>query len=276
MKVLVLGATGMLGHKLMQRLDQRFQVWGTVRGVADAARRFPALASASILGGVSASDLDSVGRALDEIQPQAVINCIGIVKQLEQAYDPIACISINSLFPHLLAALCAERGIRLVHMSTDCVFSGKQGPYSESDPPDPDDLYGRSKLLGELAGPGCFTIRTSIIGRQLQHGKSLIEWFLSEKTGTVHGYDRALYSGFTPLAMSDIIADVLQNQPQLSGVWHVSSEGHQQVSAIAYSQSDLRPGHNHRAGRKIGVRLAGWTAAVFARPPVSRPCPGKT
>lgn len=224
MKVLILGASGMLGHKMMQRLDERFEVWGSVRGDAEKARRFKALASARLMGGVSATDLKSVAKALEQVQPQVVINCIGIVKQLEQAYDPVACISINSLFPHQLAGLCAPNGIRLLQISTDCVFSGNQGPYLENDNPDPTDLYGRSKLLGELDEPGCLTIRTSIIGRQLQHGKSLIEWFLSEKGGIVRGYANALYTGFTTLALSDVVADIIENYPRLEGIWHVSSQ----------------------------------------------------
>lgn len=246
MKVLILGASGMLGHKMTQRLDQRFEVWGTVRGDAEKARDFEALASANLIGGVSATELGSIAKALEQVQPQVVVNCVGIVKQLEQAYDPVACITINSLFPHQLAGLCNQQGIRLLHISTDCVFSGNKGPYRESDNPDPTDLYGRSKLLGEVEAPGCLTMRTSIIGRQLQHGKSLIEWFLSEKGGTVQGYANALYTGLTTLAMSDLVADIIENHPQLDGIWHVSSQ--------AISKYDLLTIVNRVYGLKITVQ----------------------
>lgn len=224
MKVLVLGAAGMLGHKMLQRLSLRFETVGTVRGEANPYRHFPALASATLLGGVSADDLPSVAGALERVKPQAVINCIGIVKQLKESKDPIASIQINSLFPHQLARLCDEYGARTVQFSTDCVFSGKNGPYQEIDQPDPLDLYGRSKLLGEIQGPGRLTLRTSIVGRELRGGKSLIEWFLSKKGGRAKGYAKALYTGLTTLAMADLVGDLLENQPGLHGMWHVSSQ----------------------------------------------------
>ena len=124
------------------------------------------------------------------------MNCVGIIKQLKEASDPVLTITLNSLLPHRLAALCTERGARLVHMSTDCVFSGRKGAYTEDDLPDPDDLYGRSKLLGEVDRPGCLTIRTSIFGRDFLKQDALLEWFLSNRGGHVRGYRNAIYSGF--------------------------------------------------------------------------------
>ncbi|MGH8659651.1 MAG: dTDP-4-dehydrorhamnose reductase family protein [Gammaproteobacteria bacterium] len=223
-KVLVLGATGMLGHKLVQKLSDRFDVCGTVRGDATEYRKYPALADAVLVPGVVAEDVDSLARALDTVRPDVAINCIGIVKQLKEAQDPVAAISINALLPHQLAQLCGERGVRLIHFSTDCVFSGREGNYREEDFADANDLYGRTKLLGEVTASGCLTLRTSILGRELDWGLSLIEWFLSQRGGHVKGFARALYSGMTTNAMADLVGNLISNFPDLSGLWHVSSD----------------------------------------------------
>lgn len=224
MKVIVLGATGMLGHKFVQRLGRRFEVAGTIRLAAADYCGAPALAGVRLLSGVTAEEPASVARALDTVKPEAVINCIGVIKQMKGAKDPVTAITVNSLFPHQLARLCAERGARLIHFSTDCVFSGSRGNYSEDDMPDPEDLYGRAKLLSEVIGPGCFTMRTSMIGRELRGRGSLIEWFLAQKDGQVKGFARVFYNGFTTIAMADLVADLLSDFPELDGLWHVSAD----------------------------------------------------
>ncbi len=224
MRVLLLGGAGMLGHKLCQRFREHFETWTTVRaGYRDYAR-YGLFDPERTLGGVDAVDFDSVVRAVAEVKPDAVINCIGIIKQLKAAKDPIVSLSINSLFPHRLANLCRASGARLIHISTDCVFSGRKGMYSEADVSDAEDLYGRSKFLGEVDQPGCLTLRTSIIGRELCSATGLIEWFLSNRGGKVRGFSGAVYSGFTTLALTRIIADVLKGQPGLTGLYQVSSD----------------------------------------------------
>ena len=224
MNVLVLGATGMLGHKLMQRLSGRFAVTGTVRGSADRFAKHPIVGSMSLLGSVQAEDLDSVARAIAAARPDAVVNCVGVIKQLPAAKAPIPSIQINALFPHRLAELCKASRARLVHLSTDCIFSGRKGAYTEDDPSDAEDLYGRTKFLGEVAEPGCLTLRTSIIGRQLEGRTSLIEWFLAQRGRRATGFARAIYSGLTTQALSDLIGDLLERHPEMSGVWHVSTD----------------------------------------------------
>jgi dTDP-4-dehydrorhamnose reductase len=149
---------------------------------------------------------------------------VGVIKQLPAAKAPIPSISINALFPHRLAQLCQACGARLVHVSTDCVFSGRKGRYTEDDPSDAEDLYGRTKFLGEVAGPGCLTLRTSIIGRELDRRTSLIEWFLSQRGRTVTGYARAIYTGLTTRALSELIGDILERHPDMSGLWHAASD----------------------------------------------------
>ena len=224
MRVLILGGSGMLGHKLWQTLRPRFDTYVTFRQRASAYARLGVFDTERAVGGVSALDFDSVARAFARVRPEAVVNCIGIVKQDAAATDPLTSIAVNALFPHRLAALCRAAGARLVHLSTDCVFSGRAGNYAEADAQDAGDLYGRTKLLGEVGGEGCLTLRTSMIGRELSGAHGLVEWFLSQRTGRVRGFRRAVFSGFTTEALSGIIAGVVADHPNLSGVWHVAAE----------------------------------------------------
>lgn len=226
-RVLVLGATGMLGHKLVQRLNAHgLPVVGSIRTPS-----FPSTAAAHAALGCAdriLTDVDvlndrTLAGAVDAAEPDVVINAIGVIKQLDASKDPITSIEINSLLPHRIANLCAKRGARLIHLSTDCVFAGRKGPYNEQSPTDAEDLYGRSKLLGEAAGPGCLTIRSSIVGRELRGRSSLIEWFLSQRRGKATGYAGALYTGLTTNTMADLMAMLVRDEPELSGIWHVAS-----------------------------------------------------
>jgi dTDP-4-dehydrorhamnose reductase len=175
-----------------------------------------------VISGVDVRVPDEPQRLLLDERPQVVINAAGVVKQRVAAADPVESIEVNSLFPHRLAASCRQAGARLVHISTDCVFSGNRGNYREADSPDPVDLYGRTKLLGEVTSDGCLTIRTSIIGLELAHYSGLIEWFLRQ-TETVRGYRQALWNGLTTIELARVI-DKLVKRKDLDGVWHVSAE----------------------------------------------------
>ena len=224
MKVLVLGGSGMLGHKLWQVFSSRFDTYVTVRKGFDSYKRYGLLTPARTVDNVSAQDLNSVIRAMDRVRPTVVMNCIGIVKQANTANDPLISIEVNALFPHRLARLCQGQGIRLIHISTDCVFSGRKGNYSENDLSDAEDLYGRTKFLGEVSYEDCLTLRTSMIGRELETSHGLIEWFLSQEGKTVGGYTRAIFSGFTTNALAEIIARIVDEQREMYGVWHVASD----------------------------------------------------
>ena len=224
MRVIVLGAAGMLGHKLLQRLRKDYEVAGTTRDAAPHRLLARVLSGITLYPGVEAANLSSLERAIDDWRAQVVLNCIGIIKQTKAATDPLPSITVNSLLPHQIAQITAARGARLIHFSTDCVFSGRRGNYVESDVPDPVDLYGRSKLLGEVAAPNALTLRTSIIGRELRGHLGLIDWFLSQRGGRINGYVRALYSGLTTVAMADLIARLIRDNPKLEGVWQVSGE----------------------------------------------------
>lgn len=227
LRVLVLGATGMLGHKLVQRLAAHgLPVVGTIRTraiPATAAARAALAGADRILTDVDVLNDRALAAAVDTAQPDVVINAVGVIKQVDAANDPITSIETNSLLPHRIAKLCASRGRRLIHLSTDCVFAGRQGPYNEDCPPDAEDLYGRSKLLGETTGTGCITIRSSIIGRELRGRSGLVEWFLAQRGGKATGYAGALYTGLTTNAMADLLATLVRTEQDLSGLWHVAS-----------------------------------------------------
>jgi dTDP-4-dehydrorhamnose reductase len=175
---------------------------------------------------VLAEEPGTVSKAIEASGADVVVNCIGVVKQADAARDPIPSIRINALFPHQVAAACRERGKRFIHISTDCVFSGSRGGYTEDDRADAIDLYGRSKLLGEATGPGSLTVRTSIIGRELASSYGLVEWFLGEAEAgnTVRGFTRAIFSGFTTQAFADTLIEVIIDHPNLQGLWHVSAD----------------------------------------------------
>lgn len=224
MRVLILGAAGMLGHKLWQSLEGQFDAWATVRGNADIYAHYNLFNPERLLGGIDAMDFDSIIRAVAATQPDVIVNCIGVIKQLAAANDSVVSLSLNSLFPHRLAALCKASRARLIHISTDCVFSGRKGMYTENAISDAEDLYGRTKYLGEVHAAPCLTMRTSIIGRELNTVSGLVEWFLSNRGGKVRGFTKAIYSGFSTLALARIIADVIRTSPHLEGVYHVSAE----------------------------------------------------
>jgi dTDP-4-dehydrorhamnose reductase len=224
MKVLVLGASGMLGSAVARVLSEsaELDVFATLRG--EGARRFfdPAIAQKFIVG-VDVENLDALADAMSQVRPDVVVNCVGVVKQLAQANDPLRVLPINSMLPHRLAKLCAVGGARLVHISTDCVFSGEKGLYLETDVSDATDLYGKSKFIGEVHSKNAVTLRTSIIGHELQNGHSLIDWFLAQDKAC-RGYTRALFSGVPTVVLAKIIRDVVIPRADLSGLYHIAAE----------------------------------------------------
>lgn len=224
MRVLILGAGGMLGHKLTQLLSLLHEVTGTVRASVASYERFEIMDPRRLVGGVEVSDFDKLLGVISEVNPEFIINCVGIIKQLEVESDPLECLSINTLFPHKLGNLCRASGIRLIHISTDGVFSGQKGAYKESDVSDAEDFYGRSKYLGEVSGENCLTVRTSIIGRELQSSSGLVEWFLRSGNARIQGYKKVIYTGLTTIELARVIQSIIETCPQLTGIYHVSSE----------------------------------------------------
>lgn len=223
MKILVLGATGMLGHSMFRVMSENkiWDVYGLVRSVRnkklfDIACQNKILAIDSIFNHRSLRDLIST------LKPTVVINCIGIIKSVAEEGEILTTIHTNSVLPHLLANFCGSIRARLIHISTDCVYSGTTGMYSENDKPDPVDLYGRTKLLGEVNYSNAITLRTSIIGHELVRKTGLLEWFLSQNL-RCRGYTRAIFSGFPTFVFSEIVRDLVIPDPNLHGLFHVGS-----------------------------------------------------
>jgi dTDP-4-dehydrorhamnose reductase len=222
-KVLVLGGSGMLGNTVLRLFADSpgYDVVATLRSPADVGSFVPDLRE-RLIPGVDIDDLERLTQLIVAVEPDVVINCIGVVKQLAEADDPLIAIPINALLPHRLAKLCLSVGARLVHISTDCVFSGAKGRYTEADLPDAQDLYGRSKLLGEVSYSHTVTLRTSIIGHELNSARGLVCWFLAQREA-VKGYTRAIFSGFPAVELAQIIRDVVIPDDGLSGLYHVAA-----------------------------------------------------
>ena len=223
-RILILGATGMLGNAVLRLFAQSpgYHVFGSVRS-SGALRILHSDLHPKVIADVDVENVDSLTRLFGVVHADVVINCVGLVKQLAEADDPLAAIPINALLPHRLARLCEVAGARLVHMSTDCVFSGAKGMYNETDASDAKDLYGRSKYLGEVDYPHAITLRTSIIGHELDGARSLVGWFLAQE-GRVKGYKRALFSGLPTVEVARVIRDHVIPHPELHGLYHVSAE----------------------------------------------------
>lgn len=169
-------------------------------------------------------DLQALVSVLDKVRPEVVINCVGLIKQIADAKDPLTALPINSMLPHQLALLCSLAQARLIHVSTDCVFSGRRGGYREDDISDAEDLYGKSKYIGELHDrPGAITLRTSIIGHELNSSQSLVDWFLSQQ-GAVKGFSKAIFSGLPTVELARVMKDYVLPRPELSGLYHVAAQ----------------------------------------------------
>ncbi|MBE0565728.1 MAG: SDR family oxidoreductase [Krumholzibacteria bacterium] len=225
-RVMILGGAGMLGHKLVQELGARFP--GTVATVREPAgdpwlARVPILQGDHVRCGVDALDFARTAAVIREVRPDVLVNCVGVIKQRPGAKDAIPSLTLNALLPHRLALLLEEWGGRLIHFSTDCVFSGRGGLYTEDSVADAVDLYGRTKHLGEVDAANALVIRSSIIGRELKHFASLIDWFLARAGGRVGGYTRVVYSGVTTRYMARLVGDLIERHPDLRGLWQLAS-----------------------------------------------------
>ncbi|MEP6947028.1 MAG: SDR family oxidoreductase [Acidobacteriota bacterium] len=223
MRILIFGANGMLGHKLYQQLGANFHSFGTIRGTFESIAHFPFFERDRIVENINAADSASIEAAIRRVEPNVVINAIGIIKQLPSSHNVISALSINSIFPHRLAEFGEKYGFRLISVSTDCVFDGKRGNYTEDDIPNAEDLYGKSKALGEVTVQNCLTLRTSIIGRELGTSHSLVEWVLSNRGKRIEGFTNAIYSGFPTIVFADIIKSLIVDHKELSGLYQVAS-----------------------------------------------------
>lgn len=224
MKVLVIGGSGMIGSTVLRVLSEKdeWEVFGTIR--EDGLKRFfPTSIAARLISGIDVENTDTLVKVLDKIRPNVVVNCVGLTKHKPEAEDPLVSISINTLMPHRLAALSRLVDARLIHISTDCVFSGGKGGYIEDDLADAQDVYGKSKALGELHYPHAITLRTSTIGHELQSKYGLLDWFLSQQ-GRCNGYRCAIFSGLPTVVFAQVVRDVVIPDTELSGLYHVGAK----------------------------------------------------
>jgi dTDP-4-dehydrorhamnose reductase len=224
--VVVIGGAGMLGHKMFQVLHREYSgTLCTVRSDAqrELLRQVGLPCGSEVLSGVDVMDFAALERLLAGLRPGVIVNCVGIIKQRSEAACAIPSITVNSLLPHKLAEMASGWGGRVIHFSTDCVFSGRKGAYTEEDPSDAEDLYGKTKFLGEVAAPNALTIRTSIIGRELEQHRSLLDWFLSNNHGCVRGFSRVIFSGVSTNYLAEFVARAIHEHPALSGLYQLAS-----------------------------------------------------
>lgn len=223
MRILILGGNGMLGHQAFGYFAEKYNTKATIRGNLEDYNLPPYFTRDNTYTNIDSSSFESIEQVIDDFSPNIVLNAIGIIKQRKDAKSYIPSIEINSLLPHKLANLTRSHSARLIHLSTDCVFSGRNGNYSENDLPDARDLYGLSKLLGELEDEHCLTLRTSIIGLELSSKLGLIEWFLAQ-TGEINGFNKAIYTGFTTMELVRILEKIIMEYSNLHGIFHVASD----------------------------------------------------
>jgi dTDP-4-dehydrorhamnose reductase len=225
MKILIFGTTGMLGHTLFNYLGQNnsdLNTFGLVRDESDF-RLFTKRQAKKLISAKFDIRHEDIRNIIEKVEPNLVLNCIGLIKQDNKSKSFIDSISINSLLPHIFSKVCDDKKIRLIHFSTDCVFSGTKGNYSEKDTPDCNDVYGLTKLLGEVNNPNHLTLRTSIIGHELKKNLGLLEWFLNEKN-EIKGFSNAIFSGLTTLEIAKFVKNFIIPEPNISGIYHLSSK----------------------------------------------------
>lgn len=270
-RVLILGITGMLGHTLFKEMRKydHFDVFGTTRNKSGLERFFSDEELIRIRDNVDADNFETVIRAIAAVQPTIIINCIGIIKQLPISNDPLTAITVNAQLPHRISLVARSANARFIHISTDCVFNGEKGFYSESDPSDAEDLYGRTKFLGEVDYPHCITLRTSIIGHELKTNFSLVDWFMSQEK-KIKGFTKAIYSGFPTIEMAHIISNFIIPNKTLAGLYHVSSEPISKydllkiIQKVYQKEIDIQPYNDYILDRSMDstrfTEATGYTA----------------
>jgi dTDP-4-dehydrorhamnose reductase len=257
MEILVIGGGGMLGHKLVQTFNDQFDVWTTLKGKFSDYEKYGIFDENKTIEAVDIEEFESVENVVKKIKPQVIINAVGIIKQLPSSKNVVKTLSINSIFPHKLVEVADRYSAKLIQISTDCVFDGEKGNYTEEDVSNATDVYGKSKNLGEIVGANCLTLRTSIIGRELQTSHSLVEWFLSSRGKKIKGFSNAIYSGFPTIVLADIIADLIHNHKDLAGLYHVSSEPINKLELLkllnkAYrAEVEIKPFDDFRIDRSL-------------------------
>lgn len=224
-RIIILGVTGMLGHKMWQKFSDRYDsIFAIIRKRKKDFDKYSFLKSDGVVESLDLCDFEKMEKVLSEIRPDIIINCAGVTPRSREAGDETATSTINSLLPHRLLAWGKQNKAKIIHFSTDCVFDGKTGNYDEKSPLNAYDLYGRTKILGEINDIDALTIRSSFIGRELDSGTELLEWLLSQHGKCVKGYRKAFFTGITTNLLADTVTDIIERFPALHGIYHISSE----------------------------------------------------
>jgi dTDP-4-dehydrorhamnose reductase len=223
-KLLVIGASGMIGSTVLRVLSDcnEYETYGAVRDIR-VSQFFDAHIVEHLFADIDAENHDSLVRLLEKSQPDVVINCAGLTKHKPDAENPLLSLPINTLMPHRLAGLCKLVGARMIHVSTDCVFSGDKGNYVEEDITDAHDVYGQSKAMGEVHDAHAITLRTSTIGPELQSHYGLLEWFFNQEK-VCNGYTQAIFSGLPTVVFAQIIRDIIIPGKGLTGLYHIAAK----------------------------------------------------
>lgn len=222
MKVIVLGASGLIGHKLFEKLSLRFETYGTLRLKVEEYDNDFFKDYDNFVDQIDVHNFNNLIKNLNRINPDVILNCVGITKRKNEINLPLESIYVNSIFPHKLLSWAISNKKRLIHFSTDCVFNGKEGNYSELSLTNSEDNYGRTKALGEVNSKNGLTIRSSFIGRELFTNSELLEWFLSEKKESIKGFKNALYSGVSTNFLAKTVGDIIEFFPELHGLRQLS------------------------------------------------------
>ena len=279
MKILILGSNGLVGNTISRYFFEKenYQTIAILRDYSKL-KLFHKKFHQKFLVIENILDYEKTKKIIKSVKPDILINCLGITnkeitnnpKQIEKF------IIINSLFPHWLQRLCSNIDARLIHFSTDCIFSGKKGFYSEKDIPDPPDIYGRSKLLGELNYENTLTIRKSVIGHELASKNGLLEWFLAQNN-CVQGYKNVIFSGITVLELARLIDTYIIPRSDLKGILNISGQSISKfdllkILANVYNKSiEIIPNESMNINRTLngsqfnkltGYRISPWSSLI--------------
>lgn len=224
MRVLILGVSGLIGHKLFQELSASFEVFGTLHKCKIQYGNLPLFSSENIIENIDVTNFEMLKGIIYAVNPKVILNCIGITKRKIDINSPLEVLTINSVFPHQLANWAKPNKKRIIHFSTDCVFDGKIGNYNETSLTTAEDIYGRTKALGEINYNHTLTLRSSFIGQELFDRTELLDWFLSQDGKQVSGYKNTLYSGVSSLFMARVVTDIISNFPNLSGLYQLAPD----------------------------------------------------
>lgn len=222
MRVLVLGASGLIGHTLVRELSRYYEVYGTLHFSKSHYDNI-FFRKHSFIFDIDIMNFDIVKGIIYALKPDYIINCVGITKRKIDKQNIEDATFVNACFPHKLVRFAQLNENRVIHFSTDCVFDGKKGNYLEEDLTTAEDIYGRTKALGEIINyNNCLTIRSSFIGQELYSKTELLDWFLSQDGNSIKGFKNTLYSGVSTIFMTKVVRKVIDSFPEISGLYNLA------------------------------------------------------